>query len=356
MQPVVSRILLGKLVWLFVIVAAAAMPGSAMAQEDQPAPANAPPPELQNEEPIQEEATEQARREAIERAILAQQEEEANLQRGRGGRAEQFGRGRAAGRGGRGRGGRGGQFGQGRGRFGGQFGGMQAEDLEQLFAAQRNRNDDEAWLAAQAAGEFNPLVAVNVWALTISVSKEQLADELVAGLAEKVRNLPVVIDSRGVVRELIDKLRVAGLVQHAHEYRLTTAHDESATVQIGAREPQVTSRTLGARGRSNAINYLSAGTTIEAGASVQADGTILIRLEYSASDVEKAQGVPIFESEEGERVLADRILNYQMNTTVHVRSGTAVVIQSDSSTEMEGDAPVERIQLLILAAAVVPTL
>lgn len=289
--------------------------------------------------------------EALERAILAQQDE-LNVQRGRGG-------GRV------GRGGRG-------GRAGG-FGRFTPELLEQLQQVQGIESATAREIMAQRGGrsgqgratpavtdidappadEAKDVITVNVWVLTLSASRDQMADDLVAALAKKAVNLPPIVGSTDEVRELIEKLKVANLLESAREFRIMALDGQPGIVNTGEVTPRVSGVAVARGGlRSTGLNQVNIGTQIQVLPHVAGDGSLQVSVQYTMSDVEKAPDVEIAEG-----MLADRTKNQSTNTTVRLRSGTAVVVQSDSLTQAWGQvASCVRTQLILLGATVVPVL
>jgi hypothetical protein len=200
------------------------------------------------------------------------------------------------------------------------------------------------------------IIAVQLWDVTLHADESQLADATAAELAARVARLPVVVDSRDVVRELIARLKAAGLVEQCREVRMSIIDGQTGTVQTSAREPQVTSTAVNAQGeRTNVINYLSAGTSVSISPKLEADGVILVRLEISDNEIEKSPEVAVAETEVGRQILADRIVNRQVSTIVRVRSGAAVLVQSES-TEADGAGAGFRAKLILLGALATPAM
>jgi hypothetical protein len=79
-----------------------------------------------------------------------------------------------------------------------------------------------------------------------------------------------------------------------------------------------------------------------------------VQFRYNASDLEKAPEVPIAEIPGREPILADTVVKSEIQSSVRLKSGTALVVQSDSLLSVDGEPPTDTTQLLILAASVQP--
>ena len=79
-----------------------------------------------------------------------------------------------------------------------------------------------------------------------------------------------------------------------------------------------------------------------------------MQLRYNASDLETAPEVPITEIPGREPILADTVVKSEIQSSVRLKSGTALVVQSDSLLSVDGEPPTDTTQLLILAASVQP--
>jgi hypothetical protein len=202
-------------------------------------------------------------------------------------------------------------------------------------------------------------VELRLWVLTIAMPREKATDDLIANLAASANSLPQVVGTLDQVRELVDKLTVAGILQRSREFRLTAAAGQTAQLLSGANEPQITSTTMTARGgggRTNSFQYQPVGMNIQATPTFDAAGNLQVHLNFTASSIEKTDPlVVISESDDGKTLAINRTISLTVQTIARLKRDTAVLVQSDSIYEPEAGNS-SRTQLLILGGKVLPPL
>ena len=237
-------------------------------------------------------------------------------------------------------------------------------------------------------GEPRDMIAVTVWDLTISDSTGPESDELVGKLIDKANNLPTVLGTADEVRDLVSRLKAANLMRKSREFRLLATDGQLSSTQSGADRPsviatQVTSLDSGAsrprrgvnpptqnplpaptpnespapeRIVNNSIQYRSISTLVQATPRIDTSGGIQILLNYSASDIERSSDVVLTEIPGRDPVTADSVVVRQIQSSVRLKSGTAVVVQADAAQTSDGESLTGKTHLLILAASVQPAL
>ena len=229
----------------------------------------------------------------------------------------------------------------------------------------------------------NDSISFTIWALAIADATEPPADESVADFADRVNNLPDKFSSADEVRELVSRLKVAGMLRRACEFRVTTLDGQSAEVQIGSNRPRVIATSIDRRtdrtprqnpnrqeadpnaaepnqtapGQNdevvtNAITMEPVGTIVRIVPRIDSTGVLQVKLDYNSSDFEKAHDVILSEVPGRQPLAATQVVSQQIETVVRLKSGTAVLVQADSSHTLTDDAPKSETRLLILAASV----
>ena len=235
-------------------------------------------------------------------------------------------------------------------------------------------------------------IVLTVWSLVVSNPTGPESDELVGQLVDRARNLPTVASTTDEVRDLVSKLRAAGLLRKSREFRLTTIDGQATRAESGTKWPRIiatnistmspnrggrnrppSTRTVGARvppapdGQANespwsdavvtnSIDYQEIGTVVELIPRIDSTGSVQVHFSYNASDTEKAPDVPISEIPGRKPITADKDRDEPSSVVVRLKSGTAVVVQSEAVQAWDGESPTDTTQLLILAASVQPAL
>jgi hypothetical protein len=206
---------------------------------------------------------------------------------------------------------------------------------------------------AEPSGEATQAIALTLWALTIGDANGPEADELEGALRDKAKNLSTDVGSVGDVRELVAKLKVAGLLKKYREIRLTTVDGQVVTAQSGADQPSVVGTQFSQQGTTNMLQMRAVGTMVRAIAKLDKDGRIQVGLDYNSSRVEKSERVNISQVKEREPLAADVVTSMQVNTLVSVAPGRAVVVSGDATMELTPEDSNGETQLLVLAAEIV---
>jgi hypothetical protein len=193
------------------------------------------------------------------------------------------------------------------------------------------------------------LIGVNIWALSIS-APAQINDELIADLISRARTLQVTLGSRHDVNDWVTKLSVAGVLERSREFRLTAVSGQSANLQDGANVPQVTGTSITQFGSVNSVAYQPVGTVVQVQPRIDPDGKVRIAFSYSASEIEPRSDVFLSESREGERMRASQVVNQQLQSTIRLPSGSAALVHSLTNSQLRGDSPGLRMQLVIISA------
>jgi hypothetical protein len=204
--------------------------------------------------------------------------------------------------------------------------------------------------------EPSETIALTLWVLTVTDSIEPSKDELSTNLGDRVANLPPVVGTVTEVRDLVSHLKVAGMLRGLREFRLTTLNGQSVSTQTGGNLPRVVATTVNEVGRSNTIQYEPIGTIVKLRPQIDAEGSVKVSVEYNASDMEKSTNVTIAESTKHEKTFADITITHQLDTIARLKSGAAVLLQSDTTSVKSAVSTGTETKLVILGVAVVPVL
>jgi Flp pilus assembly secretin CpaC len=208
--------------------------------------------------------------------------------------------------------------------------------------------------APAPSGESAQAIALTVWALTIKESGGPEANELEGALRDKANHLPAAVGTQKDVRDMVAKLKVAGLLHKSREIRLLALAGETATALMSADLPVIQAMNFApTSGTINTIMYRSVGTIVEAKPVVDSDGLVQVGLTYECSFLDAGGGVVIAELPEKEPVRAPAIVRQTTTTLVRLESGKAVLVSSDATQDTSNDKSTAQVDLLILAAEIV---
>jgi hypothetical protein len=174
-------------------------------------------------------------------------------------------------------------------------------------------------------------------------------------LAERVGNLPSVVGSVSEVRELVDQMKVAGLLRNALEYRLVTLDGQAVTAQRGRNQPRIVASSVDPRaGRVNSIQMEPVGTMIEVRPRIDSKRNIQASVKIGESALEKSTEVLLSQPPDGSPEFADVVTTRQFNTAATLKNNTAVLLQSVASDDSQDNAGSET-ELIILGVSIVAT-
>jgi hypothetical protein len=223
----------------------------------------------------------------------------------------------------------------------------------QLRQSQGGFNNTQTPVENTLSDEPTESIAFTLWIVKVGDSAQPPADELSAKLAERVAALPPVVGSVKEVQELIGQIKVAGLVRSVREFRLVAHNGQLATVQTGTNQPRVVASAVSPDGRMNSIQYEPLGTLVEIRPRIDAERNIQVSVKIGQSNLEKSTEVMLAEPADGSPTFADVITTRQFNTATSLKNNSAVLLQSVSSSDADGEAGAET-ELIILGAEVVP--
>ena len=197
-------------------------------------------------------------------------------------------------------------------------------------------------------------VVLNLWELTVSESAKQPEADSKSNLTWQLQNLPTEFGSLNEVRDFISRLKDAGRLRSSREVRLVAFDGQAAFLKVGADKPQITGMSMSSQGRVNNIMYRSVGTVIEARPRVDTEKHIQVQLNYEASDLAKAEDVPIAESNDGTSKFASSIVSRQLKATAKFKNGGAAIVQSDSISGSADKSVAGQTVLIILGGSTGP--
>jgi type II secretory pathway component GspD/PulD (secretin) len=193
-----------------------------------------------------------------------------------------------------------------------------------------------------------------LWVVLVSDSPDSGKDGSKSNVEWRLHNLPTEFASMNDVRNLLNDLKDSGRLRSSREMRLVALDGQTARVQNGGDKPQVTGFNQTTFGRSNTITYRSLGTMVEVHPHIDSKKEIQVQLDYSKSDMEKSNDVPLMETPEGKTQFADAISTHQFKTAAKLKSGTAVVVQKDSTSGSPAKTSGGQTELIILGGVVGP--
>jgi hypothetical protein len=197
------------------------------------------------------------------------------------------------------------------------------------------------------------MIALSIWILKLSESHEDADAELTAKIAAQAENLSPVVGSVSEVRELVGRMRVAGLLRSEREFRLLMLEGGTLEHQSGRHQPRVVATAVDPRrGQTNSIQFEPTGIKVKARAEVDSDGYVEASLEISESIMVKSENVLIAVSGDGGPLYADVITNRGITTSARVKNGDAVLLQRDSAIDA-ADPSLDATELIILGASIV---
>jgi len=202
-------------------------------------------------------------------------------------------------------------------------------------------------------GESKRPIALTLWVLTITESQGPEAGELEGALQDNATNRPALVGTHKVVRDMIAKLRVAGLLQKSREMRLVTLDGQTASAQTGADQPVIQATSSSNAGSINSIHYRSTGTIVQAKPVIDRDGFVQVGLNFDSSFFEISDGVVIAELAGKDPILAPVIARNSVTTLARIESGSAVLVSSDAKHDATSEKKSGRVELVILGAEIV---
>jgi hypothetical protein len=224
---------------------------------------------------------------------------------------------------------------------------------QRSFAQFRGGRDEEASVAENLPSERpKAMIALSIWILDLSESHEEADAEVMTKLAERAEVSPV-IGSVSEVRELVTRMRAAGMLRSERALRMVTLDGQPVTAQIGRNQPRVVGVSNDSRrGQTSSLVMEPIGIKIRALPQIDSDDQIQVSLEIGESNLEKSTSVTLSITAEGGPQFADVVTTRQFNSTARTKSGSAVLLQHDASVDAE-DATRNTTELIILGAAVV---
>jgi hypothetical protein len=220
--------------------------------------------------------------------------------------------------------------------------------------------DEQAFRQSTAEGapieEASETIALTLWVLTVTAGTENSDDELSTNLADRIAKLPTAVGALNDVRKLVSQLKVAGVLNGMKEYRVTTIDGQPVSIQIGGNLPRIVATNVTPAGQTNTVQYEPVGTIVKLHPRLGSDSSLKVSVEYNASHLEKSSDVWIAQSANQERTFADVTTTHQLNTTVRLKSGTAVLVESDATDVPSPGAEGSQTKLIILGAQVIPSL
>ena len=217
------------------------------------------------------------------------------------------------------------------------------------------RRRDEAVVDAPLTDSPQSQVELTVWELTFSNAPKEAEADSKSDAASAAPSLPTEFASLKEVREFIKGLQDSGRLQSLREVRLLALDGQASRLQLGADRPQIVGANLTQMGRTNTIQYRSIGTLIEIVPRIDKERQILLQLDYNASNMAKAEDVPLFEAKEGKdgtSRYASNIVTRQLKTATKLKNGGAAIVQADSTSVLADKSTAGETVLIILGGSI----
>jgi Flp pilus assembly secretin CpaC len=195
-------------------------------------------------------------------------------------------------------------------------------------------------------------LALTLWELTVSDTPKQPEADSKSNLAWQLQNLPTEFGSLNEVRDFISRLKDAGRLQSWREVRLVAFDGQATHLKVGADRPQIAGTNHTSMGRTNSIVYRSVGTLIEVRPRIDTEKYIQVQLDYEASDLAKAEDVPLTESNDGNSKFANSIVTRQLKTAARLKDGGAAIVQTDSTSGSADKSVAGQTVLIILGGSI----
>jgi hypothetical protein len=215
------------------------------------------------------------------------------------------------------------------------------------------RGDGDLVAENPPSDENKAMITLSIWILKLSESHEDADAELTARIASQAASLSPMVGSVSEVRELVGKMRAAGLLRSERELRMVTLDGQPVTTHAGRNRPRIVATSSDPRrGRTSSIAYEPTGTKIEARPQLTLNEFIQVNVNIEESKLEKSTDVTIEAPAEGGPVFADVVTTQQFSTTARTKNGSAVLLQRDAALDSD-DPSRDATELIILGAAVV---
>jgi hypothetical protein len=198
-------------------------------------------------------------------------------------------------------------------------------------------------------------VVVTIWMLELTEATGPEADELEAALREKANDLPLVIGRKEEVRDLIARLKVAGMLHKSRVVRLLTTDGELASAQTGADQPTIVQSNTNELGLSNTIQFRHVGMEINARPVIETGGTVQLKFQYNASRIDTPEEIVITEPQGKKPIYATQIVSRGFESVLRVKNGIAVAVSTDSLQATSAIENASKTELLLIAAETLPT-
>jgi hypothetical protein len=225
---------------------------------------------------------------------------------------------------------------------------------QRTFAQFRGRDDEASVADKLPSGRPKAMIALSIWILNLSESHEEADAEVIEKLAERAEVSPL-IGSVSEIRELVTRMREAGMLRGERALRMVTLEGQPVTVQIGRNQPRVVGVSNDSRrGQTSNLVMEPIGIKIRALPQIDSDDQIQVSLEIDESNLEKSTDVTLSISADGGPQFAHVVTTRQFNTTARTKNGSAVLLRQDAFVDAE-DATGNKRELIILGAAVVDT-
>ena len=229
---------------------------------------------------------------------------------------------------------------------------MQQPQRDPPAADERGRrmSADDAPLADSPQSQ----VVLSLWELTVSNSAKKPEADSKSNLAWQLQNLPTEFGTLNEVRDLVSRLKDAGRLQSSREVRFVAFDGQSAFLKVGADKPQIVGINQTNMGRMNSITYRSTGTVIEARPRIDTEKHIQVQLNYEASELAKADDVPISENNDGSSKSASSVVTRQLKTAAKFKNGGAAIVKFDSTSGSADKSIAGQTVLIILGGTTGP--
>jgi hypothetical protein len=202
-----------------------------------------------------------------------------------------------------------------------------------------------------------PLVSVQlVIAEVVADAAEQAGPKpqppALSDLGKSPATLPLdlSVPSEKILEEL-RKLGLRGRLDVLYQIQLTTVDQQSASFQLGQRQPRVVGVSMSQFGQANSVDLLNTGLIVQIQPQV-AGGNVATKVTIEESRLGRAEeGIPVSVPSKGEPVRAAPVHSRTLQTAVNAPSGQTIVLSGTTAA----DGPRKRYLMILLCARIVPS-
>lgn len=178
--------------------------------------------------------------------------------------------------------------------------------------------------AVDVVGEVQTETPQNLQIVQLELWVVRLTDDVHSDVVEGA-GLPLA--DRNAVLARIRELEQQGLVAKSQYLMASALDNQMLRLNLGAREPRVSSTQLTQFGKASSIQYDNVGVMLDARAKIASPDMVLSELQYEES-YHQPSDVTIFVDKDGDKTTIDRTRTFVHQATVGCPNGGAVALMA----------------------------